>query len=379
MFDEQSEQKEAWAISLDKIEERTRRWLWKGRIPAGEITLIAGTQGLGKSILAIDMISHITTGMDWPDKSPCKEGNVVLLAAEDNFATTIKPRHIAAGADLSKVTVIRGAVVQKGRRKGKLEPFDLSSHIDQLKYLVNEVKNVRAIVIDPIGSYMGNTDIHRENQVRNVMFVLKSEIAEKYDIAVLGVVHLRKGGSDGPILERILGSVAFTATARTAWGVAQDSEDPDRRKFVPFKYNLAKRTIKGLEFFIVDGCNGEGVIKWGDEITELAEDVMHDQGMRPEKAREKAKKLIVAILKKGPKSASKIMEELLQNDIGERTIKTAKKELGVKSVKKSDGTWVWIPPSRSVKKVPVKVKKTLAEHDNEQVEEDWKTKAAGGF
>jgi len=338
---------EKWALSLDEVESKTRRWIWKDMIPAGEITLIAGTQGLGKSILITDLVSHITTGRNWPDGTPCKEGSAILMSAEDNFSTTVKPRYLAARADLSKVIIIKGASVLKGSRRGKLEPFDLGTHLDQLKHLVNQIDDIQVIVIDPIGSYMGNIDIHRENQVRNIMFILKSEIAEKKSVAVLGIVHLRKGGSDGPILERVLGSVAFTATARTAWGVAQDKDDPDRRKFVPIKFNLAKRTIKGREFFIVDGFNGEGVVKWGDEITDLAEDVMHDQGMRPEKARDKAKKLIVAILKKGPKAASLVMEELLQNDVGERTIKTAKKDLGVKSIKQKDGTWVWIPPSHA--------------------------------
>ncbi len=367
-----NEKPEPWAISLDRIEERKRKWLWKNRIPAGEITLIAGTQGLGKSIIVTDIASHITTGRDWPDRSPCTEGSVILLSAEDNFSTTVKPRYLAARGDLKKIIIVRGASIKRGSRKGKLEPFDLGSHLDQLKSLVEEVGDVRAIVIDPIGSYMGNIDIHRENQVRNVMFILKSEIAELHDVAVLGVVHLRKGGSDGPILERILGSVAFSATARTAWGVAQDAEDPDRRKFVPFKYNLAKRTIKGLEFFIVNGYNGEGVIKWGDEITDLAEDVMHDQGMRPEKARERAKKLMVSMLKSGPVLASKIKEELLQNDIGERTIATAKKDLCIKSIKQKNGTWMWIPPGYKVEKAK---KESLAEKDNRII--DGKMRASG--
>jgi len=75
---------------------------------------------------------------------------------------------------------------------------------------------------------------------------------------------------------------------------------------------------------------------------------MQDQGMRPEKTKEKAKILIVKMLRNGPQPASKVMEELLQNDIGERTVKTAKRELKVKSVRQKDGTWIWMPPSHAV-------------------------------
>lgn len=333
---------EKWALSLEDIEPKPRKWLWPNRIPAGEITLIAGTQGLGKSILVTDVASHITTGKPWPDNTKCSEGTVIILPAEDNLASTVVPRYKAAGANLGNVVVVRGA--PDAKRKGKLKQFDIGAHFDRLVYLVKNTKSPKVVIIDPLGSYVGNIDVHRENSVRSVMYPLRAEVAEKYNVAVIGIVHLKKGGADESALSRILGSVAFTAFARTVWGVGQDTEDASRRLFVPIKYNLAKRTIAGLEFFIVDGYNKEGIVKWGEEITELAEDVMVDRGMKPERQREKAKKLIIEKLKKGPQPAADITEYLIQHDIGLRTVKTAKKELGIKSIKMPNGKWMWIPP-----------------------------------
>ena len=48
-------------------------------------------------------------------------------------------------------------------------------------------------VIDPIGSYLGSgVDAHRNNNVRSVLAPI-ALLAEKHDLAVLLVVHTRKG------------------------------------------------------------------------------------------------------------------------------------------------------------------------------------------
>jgi len=326
-----------WAVGLQSVKTEKRKWLWPQRIPQGEITLLAGIQGMGKSILLTDLISHVTTGATWPDKTECPTGHAIILVGEDTISTTVKPRYDAAGADLSKITCVLGSP----SKKLGLVPFNLSKDIPRLQALVEKIENPTVIGIDPLGSYVGAIDIHRENQVRNVLYTLKMEVAEKYDIAIIAVVHLRKGGSDDPALSRILGSVAFSAIARAVWGVAHDEDDPDRRLFTPLKHNLTKRRASGYEFFIVDGVNGEGIVEWGSQVTAIAEDVMTDHGMRPEQKRERAIEIIKEALSSGPKAASIIMEKIIEEGIGERTAKSAKKILNVKSKKHGKGGWMW--------------------------------------
>lgn len=333
----------SWAIKLSDVKAEKRDWLWKPRIPAGELTLVAGIQGIGKSILVIDMLSRITTGKPWPDGEKCAEGAVVLLPAEDRLSSTIRPRFDAARADTDRITIVRGAPI-KGKGKDKIVPFILDRDLPCLIHLAQTIENVKVFAIDPIGSYMGNIDVHRENMVRNVMYALQVDLAEKYDVAVLGIVHLRKGGLEDSALSRILGSVAFTAAARTVWGVAQADDDPTRKLFIPMKHNLTAAAATGLEFFVVPGINGEGVVRWGKAIDELAEDAMTDKGMRPQVQREKAKKMLIKILYKGPMSAADVMEKLGSEEISENTIRAAKKELKIKSVKQFNGEWQWILP-----------------------------------
>ena len=335
-----------WAPSLHEIEPKERLWLWRNYIPLGEITLIAGIQGIGKSILTTDMVARITTGRKWPDNTPCPDGSVILLAAEDNIANTVRPRYDAARADLERIIVVKGA---PSKREGKLIPFSIGRDVMKIAYLLERMELPRAIFIDPLGSYVGNIDTNRENEVRNIMYALRTEIAEKFNVAVVGVVHLRKGGDDSSALSRVLGSVAFTGAARTVWGVAQDTDDPSRRLFVPMKHNLVARSVIGYEFYVVTGINGQGVIRWGDKVMEIADEVMVDRGMKPEQKREKAQRIILEMLAEGPRKAVEIQERILEEDISERTMKSAKKSLGIRSVK-SGNEWVWLPPKNMKKR-----------------------------
>ena len=329
-----------WADYLVKVKAEPRKWLWPQRIPSNEITLIAGIQGKGKSLLCTDLAAHITTGTSWPDGAHCPCGDIILIQAEDSITQTVRPRYDAAGADPMKVIFVRGVPVSEG----KLAPFMLPRDLPSLIRLIKQADNPKAIIIDPIGSYIGDIDTHRENQVRSIMYALKMEIAERYSIAILIVVHLKKSGAEDPVLSRVLGSVAFTGAARTVWGVGEDKDDPSRRFFVPMKHNLTAGKTPGLEFFLETAPNGEGIVRWGKETHETAGDVMQDFGEKPQSQLNKAKKMIHDALQAGPQDASVIKEKILQEDVGSRTISTAKAQLGIKSVK-DGGKWMWSLPT----------------------------------
>ncbi len=41
-------------------------WLWPGRIPLGQVTMLDGDPGLGKSCVAIDVAARLTRGHAMP-------------------------------------------------------------------------------------------------------------------------------------------------------------------------------------------------------------------------------------------------------------------------------------------------------------------------
>src|SRR5437879_4848618 len=74
------------------IEPEPITWLWRGYLPLGEVTVIDGHPGAGKSTLTIDVAARVSTGRAWPDGSPNQDGAVLLISAEDSPSKVIRPR-----------------------------------------------------------------------------------------------------------------------------------------------------------------------------------------------------------------------------------------------------------------------------------------------
>ena len=60
-----------------------REWLVEGKIPIGDVTLLYGDGGTGKSLLALQLACSVATGGDWISL-PVTQGPVFCLSAEDD-------------------------------------------------------------------------------------------------------------------------------------------------------------------------------------------------------------------------------------------------------------------------------------------------------
>jgi len=73
---------EKHGIDLSKIEAQPLHWLWQQRILLGNLTILDGDPGLGKSLLALDLAARITAGKPMPDDTPGPtgiQGSVILI------------------------------------------------------------------------------------------------------------------------------------------------------------------------------------------------------------------------------------------------------------------------------------------------------------
>lgn len=209
-------------------------WLWPGRIAVGKQTLIAGEPGLGKSQLATAIIAAVTTSGYWPNsEGRAPLGRAIILSSEDGIADTIVPRLIAAAADLSRVEIISAVCNEDGDRR----TFNLQADLNLLEAHIKANSDVRIIDIDPLSSYMGAIDSHKNTDVRSVLEAI-GEMAARHHVAILGITHFSKGAGQRAI-NAFIGSVAFIAAARSAFAVMKDPSDETRRLFLPVKNNLA--------------------------------------------------------------------------------------------------------------------------------------------
>src|SRR5215204_3319704 len=225
-------------LQLSNVQPKPIEWLWKDRIAIGKVTVLAGDGGQGKSTILCDLAARTTTGEQWPDGTGgCNPGGVIILAAEDDVEDTLVPRLIAAGADMSRVFNIRSV---REPRDGNMarRSFSLQADLAMLEAEISERGDIRFVIIDPVTSYLGKVDSHKNAEVRTVLEPL-GEVAARCRVAMVCNNHFSKG--TGNANSRIIGSVAFVNQARAAFIVAPDAENEDRMLFMPSKMNVGPK------------------------------------------------------------------------------------------------------------------------------------------
>ena len=340
-------------IVPEKIE-----WIWPGRIAIGKLALIAGEPGLGKSQIALRIAAGITNSDKWPNSETdyAPSGSVIILSAEDGLADTTRPRFDAAGGDASRVGVVR-AIEIKNANGGVLQSsFNLASDLALLEAEIVRRSDVRLVIIDPVSSYMGKTDSHKNSEVRGVLEPI-SNMAERLRVAVLGITHLSKG--DGRAINRFIGSIAFVAAARAAFTVVTDPNDETglRKLFLQVKNNIAPPAA-GLAFWLEQREIAPGIVAsavaWDSApVTITADEAMGALNSGGHTATDDAVEFLRGVLAHGPVAAKDIerlaAEAGLLRDgkpIGQcKAFRLARRELGIAPTRTgglgADGEWVW--------------------------------------
>jgi putative DNA primase/helicase len=320
-------------------------WLWPQLIALGKLTVVAGEPGLGKSQVSYSIAAAVTTSGSWPsDGGTAPRGSVIILSSEDDAADTIRPRLDAAGADVSRVYIVSAVRDQdgKGRRS-----FNLQADLALLEREIDQLGDVRLVVIDPVSSYLGKIDAHKNADLRAVLEPV-GEMASRLGVAVLAITHLNKGGV-GSANSRVIGSIALVAAARAVFIVANDPDDPKRRLFLPSKSNLSKERT-GLGFRVGERVTQSGIvapaIDWDSEpVTMSADQVLASSHSSSGGAVAEAKKYLLDALGHGQVPQKDIETDASAEGISPAALRRAKTALGVKSAKNGVwGGWVWTLP-----------------------------------
>ncbi len=337
-----------WA---SQVEPKKMEWLWYGWLPKGQLVMVSGSQGDGKGVAFIDLIARLSTGDRWPhNMAPIQWGDefaraprakTLLFNAEDSSESTIVPRLMKAGADLNMVGLMEGIMLD-----GKQQPFSLANHrhLAYLDGLLKENPDIALVVFDPISSYIGDTKENSNVAVRTMLTPVL-ELAKERNVSIVGILHLRK--DFGSALTRVMGSGAWTAVPRVVIGVKREDDvsywfklksnlessyptltfecewDEDR---IPHTVWTGMSKMEQNELMGLD-ANGEPMVSGGGgKVVEQICQWLADR------------------LKDGPVPAAVIFSEALEDNFHERSLKSAKKKLGVLSERKSD-EWLWRLPT----------------------------------
>ena len=193
------------------------------------------------------------------------------------------------------------------------------------------------MIIDPASNFVGDIDSHNNTEVRMLLFHLKS-FAERTGVAVLAVTHFSKGTAGQNAVYRVMGSLAWSAAARSVIGVVKDPDDKRRRIVLPVKSNIADDQ-SGLAYRIGETEDHIAQLEFEPEAVSMSiDDLFNNSGYGEQIGN--AEDLLTEMLTNGAKWQKDIEREADRRGITEKTLRRAKKELGVLS-DQAKGKWFW--------------------------------------
>lgn len=333
-------------VRLSTVAPKAVKWLWRGKIPSGKITILDGDPDNGKSAVTLDWAARVTTGRPFPGEVGHRPArSVVLVCAEDDVDDTIVPRLLAAGANLKKVVTIP----LPRDENGMVEPLTLPDDLNRIERVVRRT-NAALVIIDPITAYLGERiDSHKDASVRRATTPLAFLMAELECAAVL-VRHLNKDSKESNPLYRGGGSIGLSGAARSTLVVApHPSGDPNEKVLARVKGNLTtNRDAIGYRLEASDDYDVP-VVEWlGVVDVDMSTLLAKKDARLAAPIRDECVKALMEILSDGPVPQVDAERVLKKNGFSDKTIRNAREHLHVETKAERDKGrfvgWMWSLP-----------------------------------
>lgn len=249
-------------------------WLWENRIPIGEITLLAGKAGIGKSQVLGTWASWLSVG-EMRGAYYGSPQNVIYVPNEDSIEKALLPRLMAADADLDRIHILR---IANGDDDENTAPLVLPEDCERMAQAARHL-NAVAVFLDPMSSNMSDKDRNKP-EVRQSYERLR-RCAEQNNLAIIGNGHLKKGQSQD-LLEAVLGSSEIGNIVRAAMGVIVDPDADERQmilsqcknNYAPMGLRSYVYRIVGKEMWTAHGLIRSSRIEWLDSTDRQVNDLM---------------------------------------------------------------------------------------------------------
>ena len=335
---------------------RETNWIIPEWLAQGQLTLLAGMPGKGKTTLAMKIASLVTTGGKWPSGDALPKGEVLFFTNEDNPETTISRNLIANQADRTKIYNIKKAYDPKEK---DYVHFDPSIHLPQLIAGIEQKPDIRLIIIDPILSVIaGLKDEYKAASIRARLSPL-TEFAMQRDIGILGITHFvkRHNAKGSTVQDWTIGSQAWVGVCRMQWAVGK----MENNELVLMKSKTNEASEEGGYKYAVEKTqihSGEKVmmgmrVDFGEEVPGYVDDVLNVEQSSPKEEESKSKTeeamdfiRLFFDTSDGPVHWSVVEQEAhAAGGINAGTLKSARarmrKEIGSFKEAKQNGSWLW--------------------------------------
>lgn len=303
-------------LSMDSIEEREAEWLVPQYIPKGQITILAGDGGSGKTITWCGLAAAVSSGNKVyfdtvpEDFAKCKPQRVLFFSSEDSIEYTLRARLRKAGANLSNIF---SASLRD-------EAFsEIKFNAPMLKEMIADVKPA-LMVFDPLQAFIPpDVQMGQRNAMRNCLNPLIG-IGEEFGCTSLIVCHTNKRqGVYGR--NRVSDSGDIWDIARSVLIVGQTQDE--RRYLSHEKSNYGEPGQTAI--FSVD----DGVAVFEEYSDKKDKDFVLERDFNAYQApqRADAEKFILDYLKNGKKPTAELDEAAKAAGISKNTLSRAKTKL----------------------------------------------------
>ncbi len=246
-------------VRLSDVVESQIEWLWSRRIARGNVVVLAGDGGLGKSTLGQEIGARVTKGDPLPGGVADRPRGVLILTSEEHTSAVITPRMRLMGADLERVAVLDPDEAQ----------MTFPSGGDLLERVCRD-GDVGLVLIDTGPAFMdADLSSNREEHIRQFLRPLK-QTAERLDLVVIVIAHLNKA-SGMAAGDRVMGGKAWRNAPRQMLIVGPppntDPRSSGERLVAVEKSNLGSYP-PAVAFSLVPapGDPSRAVVEWGGEV-----------------------------------------------------------------------------------------------------------------
>ena len=306
-------------------------WVWPNYIAKGHLNFLIGEQGVAKSGFAQDLARRKSKGGTWPDKSIIRERSKTLWIDAEGAKTLIRDRMVKWNMNYWDLIL--------PMQKDLFADFVITDENDRLVQDILGKYKPSLVVVDSLSGTHGY-DENKANIIKPTILKLRYW-ASKYNCGVLVIHHVNKKHpletSRRLDLNRIRGSSLIAAQARSvlALDVVQTTGEGLVHRLYQIKNNLGPISRGDLFFKVHD----DGLQFLNTSGVSLK---MNTSGLSKS---EKAQKLLLDLLKDGPKPVKEIKNRMKQERISDSTMNRAKAHLKVKSVTEGVGSgWYWELP-----------------------------------
>ena len=327
-------------------------------LPPGQLTLLIGEPGCGKSLVALDLAARLSRGYPLPPfdhrsttastpslTHPSSPLSTIFYSFEDSPAT-IAGRLLAAGADCALFHPIQQDLspipISVYPEIAELELHTPTPHplIAKLQRLCARSPKPGLFIIDPLPAILGTGDSYHAATLRARLSPLL-DFALNHNLSILGITHLSKPTAQNKNpLHRIIGSLAYSALARAIYHITPDLRDPHTRLVIPLKHNLAPTdtafafTIESHPVHLTPGQSPEAassispapILRWHSHaIPNTPAEVASDESQAFEHSQlDFALNFLRTTLTPGPILSANLLRQSRQLGISNRTLARAK-------------------------------------------------------